>query len=201
MAPPEPLPIALNAERDRTIDELSLRFAHDALSIEELERRLELAYRATTVAELRALTADLAPPAATVPATVPARSTALGAPPDEFVERGRMLSIMSDSKRRGPWVVPHHMELVSVMASTTLDFTEALLPPGIVDLHVRGLMTEVKLIVPPDVYVVNRASSVMSNVEEDTDVSPPPGAPVIRLSGWVTMSNVVVKVRRRELPR
>ncbi len=197
MVPPEPLPVALNAERDRTIDELSLRFAHDARSIEELERRLELAYRATSVAELRALTADLTPAAANVPAPVAAG----GALADEVVERGRMLSIMSDSKRRGPWVVPHHMELVSVMASTTLDFTEALLPPGIVDLHVRGLMTEVKLIVPPDVYVVNRASSVMSNVEEDTDVSPPPGAPVIRLSGWVTMSNVVVKVRRRELPR
>ena len=190
---PEPLPVPLNAERERTIDELSVRFAHDALSIEELERRLELAYRATSVAELRALTADL------VPATAaPVPNAATGALTGEFVERGRMLSIMSDSKRRGPWVVPHRMELVSVMASTTLDFTEALMPTGIVDIHLRGLMTEVKIIVPPDVYVVNRASSLMSNVEEDTDVTPPPGAPVIRLSGWVTMANVVVKVRRRE---
>lgn len=190
---PEPLPVPLNAERERTIDELSVRFAHDALSIEELERRLELAYRATSVAELRALTADL------VPATAaPVPNAATGALTGEFEERGRMLSIMSDSKRRGPWVVPHRMELVSVMASTTLDFTEALMPTGIVDIHLRGLMTEVKIIVPPDVYVVNRASSLMSNVEEDTDVTPPPGAPVIRLSGWVTMANVVVKVRRRE---
>ena len=197
MVPPEPLPIALSAERDRTIDELSLRFAHDALSMEELERRLELAYRATTVADLRALTADLAPAAANVPAPV----TAPGALAGEFIERGRLLSIMSDTKRRGPWAVPHRMEVVSVMASTTLDFTEALMPPGIVDLHLRGLMTEVKIIVPPDIYVVNRASSVMSNVEEDTEVTPPAGAPVIRLSGWVTMANVVVKVRRRELAR
>lgn len=193
---PEPLPVPLAAERERTIDELSVRFAHDALSIEELERRLELAYRATSVAELRALTADLVPP--------PAASAAVatrGALTGEFEERGRMLSIMSDSKRRGPWVVPHRMELVSVMASTTLDFTEALMPAGIVDIHLRGLMTEVKIIVPPDVYVVNRASTLMSNVEEDTEVTPPAGAPVIRLSGWVAMANVVVKVRRRELPR
>jgi len=196
MVPPEPLPVALNAERERTIDELSMRFAHDALSIEELESRLELAYRATTVAELRALTADLAPPP-----PVPAPITAPGALATDVEERGRMLSVMSDSKRRGPWVVPHRLDLVSVMASTTLDFTEAVMPSGIVDLHVRGLMTEVKLIVPPEVYVVNRASSVMANIEEDSGATPPPGAPVIRLSGWVTMSNVVVKVRRRELPR
>lgn len=45
---PEPLPVPLNAERERTIDELSLRFAHDALSIEELERRLELAYQSNS---------------------------------------------------------------------------------------------------------------------------------------------------------
>lgn len=195
MVPPEPLPVALDAERERTIDELSMRFAHDALSIEELERRLELAYRVTTVADLRALTADLAPAPRAAPVAAP------GTLPAEVEERGRMLSIMSDSKRRGPWVVPHRLELVSVMASTTLDFTEALMPAGIVELHLRGLMTEVKIIVPPEVYVVNRASSVMANVEEDTDAAPPPGAPVIRLSGWVTMSNVVVKVRRRELPR
>lgn len=193
MPPEQPL-VPLNEERERTVDELSLHFAHDHITVEELERRLELAYHAGTIAELRALTADLTPPA-------PTRATAgtALAPVDE--EHGRMLSIMSDSKRRGPWVVPRRLDVVSVMAATQLDFTEAMLPAGIVDIHLRALMTEVKIIVPPGVYVVNRASSFMSNVEEDAPENAPPGAPVIRLSGWLTMAHVIVRVRHRELPR
>src|SRR3954468_16484675 len=45
--------------RERLIDELSRQFASDNLSIEELELRMERAYKATSVAELQSLTADL----------------------------------------------------------------------------------------------------------------------------------------------
>lgn len=194
MPSPENPIVSLPAERDRTIDELSMHFAHDNISLEELERRLELAYRATSVTELRTLTADLAAATRLPQPTPSAVALAEGVP-----EQGRMLALMSETKRHGPWVVPRHLDLASVMAATTLDFTEAVLPPGVVDIHIRGVMTEVKLIVPPGVYVLSRLSTVMANVEEDTPEQAPPGAPVIRLNGWVLMSSVVVKVRRREV--
>ena len=81
MASPDNPIVSLPAERERTIEELSLHFAHDNLTLEELERRLELAYRATSVAELRTLTSDIK--AATREPEPSARSLALTEPAPE----------------------------------------------------------------------------------------------------------------------
>ncbi|OYV73046.1 MAG: hypothetical protein B7Z72_03395, partial [Gemmatimonadetes bacterium 21-71-4] len=65
---------ALERERERIITLLSRHFANDNLSIEELETRLEMVYRAASVAEIRALASDLpaVEGAPATPATRPA---------------------------------------------------------------------------------------------------------------------------------
>src|SRR2546423_6214137 len=112
MSPPPPTPSSpehrpvpsVANERERIIQELSLHFANDALSLDELESRMERAYKVATIAELQSLTADLprggsAPAPASVP--VPAEPLAL-AP-----ERERIFSVMSETKPRGACLVPH----------------------------------------------------------------------------------------------
>src|ERR1043166_1453239 len=82
--PPSPPPVALApAERDRVIAALCEHFAHDNLAMDELERRLELANRARTQAELVALVADLPSSTAgpTTPAQVPSAPRAAASPP------------------------------------------------------------------------------------------------------------------------
>ena len=60
MAPSEPdSPISLQGERERTIELLSRHFAQDNLSVEQLEQRIEQAYRAASVPALREVTKDL----------------------------------------------------------------------------------------------------------------------------------------------
>jgi len=181
--------------RERTIDALSDHFAHDNLSLEELERRLELAYRATTPADLRALTADLdqlAEQQAKAPATV--APSALATP-----DRERVTSIMSETKRRGVWAVPQRLDVNSVMADTTIDLTQAILPSGIIDIHVRAFMAAVKLIVPPGVRVASRVGAFMGSVNVRPDEGKArPEMPVIRLSGWAFMAEVQTKTRHVE---
>jgi hypothetical protein len=66
-----PVPDSLTAARERAIQSLSVHFANDALSLEELEQRIEQVYRAANVADVARLTADLAPlPAAKSPGGV-----------------------------------------------------------------------------------------------------------------------------------
>lgn len=192
-------PVSLDRERDRTISLLGEHFARDNLSLEDLERRIELAYRARDLPALRDLTRDLptgADSAAVAPRGSPAPVPEIFAP-----EEGRIVSIMSQTKRRGIWHVPRSLDVWTVMSETHLDLTQAVLPPGVTELEIHGIMTSVKIVVPPGVRVVMQAGSFMSEVTDHTDDPPPvgSGAPVVRITGFVLMAELRVSVRRREI--
>ena len=196
--PPSPesrQPVSLEQVRERTIDQLSQHFANDNLSLDELDRRLELAYRAHSPAELRALTSDLdqvAERQANVPATV---SPSPLATPD----RERLTAVMSETKRNGVWVVPQQLDVTAVMADTTIDLTQAVLPSGIIDIHLRAVCASVKLIVPPGVRIASRVGALMASVNVRPDEGKPrPELPVIRLSGWALMAEVQTSTRHVE---
>lgn len=195
---PEHPVVSMQQERERTIDLLGQHFAQDNLSLEDLERRIELAYRASDVAALRALTKDL--PAPGTPGQVAVRPSAAPVPEVFAPASGRIMSIMGQTKRHGVWQPPRDLRVVSIMSETTLDFTEAQLAPGVTEVELSAVMAQVKIVVPPGVRVVTEASAFMAEVN-DNAVDPPPvgsGAPVIRITGWVFMAELKVTVRRRE---
>jgi hypothetical protein len=201
--PPEQRPIvSLADERERVIQQLSEHFANDRLSLEELETRMELAYKAASMPDLRRLTADLpSGTAAPVPAPLPPEELPALSP-----DRERVYSVMSETTRGGAWLVPQRLDLLAMMSDTTIDLTQATLPTGIIDIHVRSICAAVKIVVPPGLQVVSRISSLMSSVRGNGEPNEAGGGSsagwkqgtVIRLSGWALMAEVQTKVRRRE---
>lgn len=187
---------ALERERERVIALLSRNFANDTLSLDELEARLELAYRADSVAEVRALATDLAdtdtPSGGRLvrPAPTPSQSV-----------RQRMVSFMASRVRRGAWIPPQELDLVAVMSETQLDLRDAQLSAGITEIRIKATMASVRITVPPHVHVVTETTPIMASVSDNSSSSPPPphGAPVIRVTGWALMSDVTV--RRRDADR
>ena len=191
-----PVPSLADA-RERAIQQLSEHFANDHLSLDELEARMELAYKATTPAELARLTVDL-PSVAAAPAPAPVVETV----PLPDREREKVYAVMSETKRGGAWLVPQRLDLTALMADTTIDLTQATLPTGIIDIHVRSICAAVKIVVPPGLQVVSRISSLMSSVHGGGEPNEAAGGwkqgTVVRLSGWALMAEVQTKVRRRE---
>ena len=198
-----PVP-SLARAREVKIEELSAHFANDDLSLEDLERRIEQVYRASSAAELERITSDLRG-AAMVPAdyvranVVPGRA---GAPATYEVPNARMLSLMSTTKRVGRWALARKLELLAIMSETRIDLTHAVLQPGVSEIHIRAVMASIKVIVPPGVRVIVDAHSVMANVQsraDDASATPPtPGEAIVRLTGYAFMADVNVVVRRRE---
>ena len=189
-------PVSLERERENAIQLLTDHFAQDTISLEELESRIERVYRAGSVQAVRELTRDLPSddkPAA--PERRPAPLPAAFAPREE-----RIRSIMASTKRRGIFQVPPELRVTSVMSETYLDFTEAQFGAGVTEIKIRVLMSSLKMILPPGVRVVFQPGTFMSDAADESVDAPPvgSGAPVVRITGPVIMSDLKVSVRTRE---
>lgn len=194
MTMPHADPTALAVERDRVIARLTHHFAHDELSIEELDDRIERAYRARSLEELAALTVGVPPAPVGAPAGLPAAGAAAG-PLVHHEEHGRLLSMLSTMKRAGPWVVPRNLELASIMSETRIDLREARLAPGVTDIGVFAFMTQVVITVLPGVRVVDHTSPFMAETRNETldDPAAPTSECIVRVKGPVIMSELVVR--------
>jgi hypothetical protein len=199
---------SLSRARETKISELTTHFANDDLSLEELERRIERVYKAASVAELEEITADLRK-AMTLPvdqSVVPSSKRSTSVSSNYQTVAGRVLAFMSSTRRVGRWLVPPRLDVVAIMSDTKLDFTHAAMPGAVIDVRVRAVMASCKLVVPPNVRVINETHAVMANVRNRASEVLPGDAPastespVIRLTGYALMSDVNVVVRRVEEP-
>lgn len=176
------------------VRDLTTAFANDALDVAEFERRLDIAHRATALAELDALLADLRPAAATPPAPAPLRtSPALAA---DVPESQTLVALMGGVERRGHWTPARRTQLFALMGGAMLDFREARLGEGVTEVDIFACMGGVEIIVPPGLSVDVGGTAIMGGFSHAAPSPTSPGAPVLRVGGFVLMGGVEVKVRQ-----
>jgi hypothetical protein len=109
-----------------------------------------------------------------------------------------MLSLFSQTVKAGPWVPPRRLDARVVFSELVLDLREARLAEGVTELELVAFSAAVRIIVPPDVRVVDHMTSIMASVRNETLDEPAPeqGAPVLRVRGSAVMAEVVMRVLR-----
>lgn len=183
--------------RERVIARLSDHFAHDALDVDEFERRVTVAQTSEDPADIEALLADLpevAGPIAPVPAVVPTVVPAL-LPAER--DRDTLYAIFGGIDRRGAWTVPRRMKIVAIMGGAHLDLREARFPPGVVELDVTAVMGGIEIVVPPGLAVQMHGSAIMGGFADidRAPANPDPDAPLLRVRGLTMMGGVNVSMR------
>jgi len=188
--------IALRDRRDAVIASLTDHFSQDVLDLDEFDRRIDLAHRAVTVAELDALVTDLAP------LPVPSTSTALVPKPtslalDRFPERKRYLCILGGVDKKGRWTVARHLRVVAFWGGAQLDFREADFAPGVTELHVTCVMGGCQIIVPPWLAVEIDGTAIMGGFDEMErgHGAPDPDRALLRVTGLCIMGGFSCETR------
>jgi Domain of unknown function (DUF1707)/Cell wall-active antibiotics response 4TMS YvqF len=185
---------ASDADRDRVSDQLREALAEGRLTPEEHAERIELVYRAKTYAELAPILADL-PGSGAAPRPAMAVRSDLPAPQ---AQSPSIVTIFGGAERKGRWLVEPQLNVLTVFGGVDLDFREAVLSQPEVTINVSCIMGGLSIKVPPGVRVVNSVSAIFGGVDVGGTDAVQPGAPVIRLTGFVMMGGVSVEQR---LPR
>ena len=180
----------IEAVREKVVSALSLHFANDRLTMEELEHRLGLVYSARSPSELNQLLADL-------PASVPAGASQVALAPADEVPRSRtIIAIMGEFRRQGAWMLSRHLHVVGVMGTARIDLRAATFAPGMTTINALGLMSEIMIIVPPGIGVEADGTGIMGCVDSLAELgSSTPGQPTLRIRGLALMSNIRVIIR------
>ena len=182
-------------EREVVAQELSLHFAADHLSMDELEERLSLVYGAPTSAQLHGLVADLP--------TLDRRkldsgNTPLLAPSALVPNRGVVIAFMGGAERTGSWLVPRELKVWAALGGAVIDLRDAKFAPGITEIDVTAFMGGVEIIVPRGVRVETIGAAIMGGFESSAGdaTALDPGQPVLRVTGLAIMGGVEVKVQK-----
>ena len=201
-APPtttsEPL-VALRRRRQEVIDHLTDTFARDLIDVDQFEERVNQAHRATSLAGLDKVVADLAPMdrEALVRSGTPEVAIEPAVPTAGRRKRRWMVAVMSGVRRTGSWRPSSRMKLVCLMGGAEIDFREVSLPAGEIELSVTCVMGGAEIIVPPGLQVECEGIGIMGGFDHVNRApqTPDPGAPLLRIKGLALMGGIAVSTR------
>jgi hypothetical protein len=185
--------MSVELEREHVVQLLCRHYAEDRLTTEDLEARLEAAYRARDSGELRALMAGL-PPVAVEQESGAGRAVA------EYGDRpaeGRVLSVFAEVHKRGEWQPAPRTHAVAVFSTLELDFREARILAGVTTIDISSAFAEVTVIVPPGLRVECDGSAIFGEFKDKSfaGIADGPDAAVLRITGLVVFGTVSVQMR------
>ncbi|TRX55797.1 LiaF domain-containing protein [Thalassomonas sp. M1454] len=182
--------------REETIDQLIYNYSHLVISAEAFEHRLDQAMQSDNPHEIVALVADL--PLNTDKHYQSEKESKFTPNYSHNVSDDdvKLRSILGSNERSGQWLVPKEINVLDVMGSTTLDFTDAIFQHQNVVVNVMCVMGSEDIFVPENVNVVTKMYSVMSSVENKSPSLANRQAPTITIRGKVIMGAMNIEVKR-----
>lgn len=195
---------ASDTDREQVAERLREAAGHGRLTMDELDERLERAYAAKTYAELQPLTRDLPAPGTAAPLPAAASPTSAARVGGAPTGPRWSIAIMSGSTRRGRWVVPRRHTAFAFWGGIQIDLRDASFAEQETVIQASAIMGGIEIIAPPDVDVHVEGIGVMAGYDDTTESHidpPPPGAPVVRVTGLAFWAGVDVKRVARRNPR
>ncbi|TNC21681.1 DUF1707 SHOCT-like domain-containing protein [Amycolatopsis alkalitolerans] len=194
---------ASNADRERVAQLLHNALSEGRITVQELEERLDTVYAAKTLKDLEPPVADLpnvSPGNAVQPAPSQSVDTRVGGVPGSAAS----VAIMSGASRKGNWVLPATHNSFAFWGGVDIDLRGARFAERHSTINAVAIMGGIDIIVPDDIVVDVNGIGFMGAFETEDDhgagTIPPPGAPVVKITGFAFWGAVTVIRKPRKHP-
>ncbi|AYY14346.1 DUF1707 and DUF2154 domain-containing protein [Actinobacteria bacterium YIM 96077] len=207
-----------DVDRERVAEALRQAAGEGRLTLTELEERLDAVYRARTYGDLQPITRDLPQGPYPIPGAAgpnvpgaagpnwqgqpalhprpadPVPRQPDGHQPADQVQKEQINAILSDEKRDGRWEVPRRLDVVPLIGSVELDFTDAIVRSPEVEIRVGAVLGSVTVIVPEGIDVrMDSITNILGERKMKLDRPVTQGAPVCRISGFIVLGEITVR--------
>jgi hypothetical protein len=190
-----------DADRHRVAELLRQAAGEGRLDLEELEERLEAAYRAKTYGDLVPLTADL--PLGSHVRHPPAGQRA-GVPLSALIRYDTSFAILGGVRRKGLWEIGASHTALAIMGGLVVDLREARFTTRETVVHAYAIWSGIDIYVNAHTRVLVDGFGIMGAFDQARDKVEPDlrlDSPVVRVNGFALMAGVTVQRRPMPGPR
>ena len=168
--------------------QLQWAYAHNHISITELERRLDILNRTEDKTEILSLVENLPLPAGDEQSQTTTNFQESETESDSF------FTLLGSNTRRGQWDVPRQLDVAAVLGSQVLDFREARFCSGTTIIKAFTFMGSIEMKFSPGVRVTSKGIPILGSIENK--VQSESSGPLIHIDGFVIMGSIDAKTKK-----
>jgi len=183
--------------REEVIDQLVMNYGHQEITLEAFEKRLDTAMETEDREVLLELVADLELKADTQYKKTKAKELSK----DKYLfdeasgNPDKLVKILSSSTHNGPWIVPTHMKIISILSDLKLDYSEADFNSNVVHLNLFSLLSSDTLYVSEGTRVITKTSNILGSIRSQVYGSNDENLQTIVIHGTCILSSLNIKIK------
>ena len=176
----------LNIQKETAENALTDAYALDLITMEELEKRLRQVQEAHSNLEITSYLQDLPQDLLTL------NKEGTGASDIERREN-KQTTILSSNLISGAKLRHKRINAKIILGEQTFDYSRIILEPGKYFINLTAILSETKIIVPPEYAVTSEIRNIVSEIKDKTYKEPDANTPEIIITGKAILSSVTIK--------
>ncbi len=166
-------------------------YAHNQITIDELEERLRILNSTDDKTRLLSLVEDLPPRQEKAEEN---SESSTGTEHSRDVKNDSYFAFLGSHTRRGEWDVPQKIDVAAILGSQMLDFRDARFHTGTTVISAFAFMGSVEMKFPPGVRVTSKGVPILGSIENR--VQSEASGPLIHIEGFAMLGSINAKTRK-----